>query len=317
MRYRFGPETVQSEIALHGLRAAPSNGTAAIDIRRAAIARSTHVWPASGYREEPAPSGIRLRLWAAADGSRRIRYDYHADFAEFLISPDGSDIRVDASRQDTDHELSTLLEARVMGTAMRLRGNPCLHANALVANGKAIAIGGDSGAGKSSLTWALIQHGCRLLADDLVVVDPAASPLMVHPGRQRLRMWPTSAVRLSVGDQRSAPLYPIAAELEKLAVSDATMAADAPAPLHAIYRLAPRDPSLREAAFGELSQAARLATLDAMLYGAVEIDRDQRRRELAMLATLAERVPVRVLTLPDDLDGLMDLAGRLRARLFA
>lgn len=54
-----------------------------------------------------------------------------------------------------------------------------VHSSALERRGRVIMIAADSGTGKSTTSWALLQHGFRYLSDELSPIDPAR--LDVHP----------------------------------------------------------------------------------------------------------------------------------------
>lgn len=72
------------------------------------------------------------------------------------------------------------------------RGLLPLHAATLVVGGKAIAIAGPSGYGKSTLALALSRRGHLLLSDDVTVLSPATEkggkPLIL-PAYPRLKLW--------------------------------------------------------------------------------------------------------------------------------
>ncbi|MEY2926051.1 MAG: hypothetical protein RL367_528, partial [Pseudomonadota bacterium] len=76
------------------------------------------------------------------------------------------------------------------------RGAIPFHACAVEIDGKAILISGATGAGKSTLTAALVAQGARFIADDLSVVDwyAAQDCFIVQPGRPALRLYPATAV---------------------------------------------------------------------------------------------------------------------------
>lgn len=65
----------------------------------------------------------------------------------------------------------------IISTQLHLHGILFFHAAALTYNGKTIMIVGESGAGKSSVTWGLLQHGFAYLSDELVPVEPG---LRIH-----------------------------------------------------------------------------------------------------------------------------------------
>ncbi|MEI9852226.1 MAG: hypothetical protein WDN24_16755 [Sphingomonas sp.] len=175
---------------------------------------------------------------------------------------------------------------------------------------------GNSGVGKSSLAWALVRQGCRLVTDDMVCLTTSPDGLVVQPGRARLRLWPDSALRLGVSGGDSRVLFPTTFEMEKIGVRDRSAFADAAVPLHAIYKVLPRDAGLRAPAIGAIPAGERLAELAANLHGMIAPGREARKSELALLAQVAATVPLHSLTLPDDLDLLPDMAADLIDRLF-
>ena len=54
-----------------------------------------------------------------------------------------------------------------------------VHSSALERNGGVIMIAAESGTGKSTTAWALLQHGFQYLSDELAPIDPAR--MEVHP----------------------------------------------------------------------------------------------------------------------------------------
>lgn len=314
--YRLGAAGVASEIKLSGLPEARPEFSVDITIRRGAPDEGALDWLDHPEGAEFTPPWAQVDYFRSADGGwYRIRYDYRGHIADFSIRHDGRTITVETSEGETDAELSNLIEGPILGRAMRLAGLPCIHGTALASGGRAIVLMGASGVGKSSLAWALVQQGCGLVTDDMVGIETAAGGLLVHPGRARLRMWPDTARRLGLGATADA-LFPTATEMEKVSVRDRDSFEGSPVPLHAIYRLLPRDPAIKAATIEEMPWGQRLADLAANLHGLLAPDREGRRRELAMLAAVAAAAPVRSLTLPDDLDSLPRMAADLRRRLF-
>ncbi len=56
------------------------------------------------------------------------------------------------------------------------------HASAVVLEGRAVALLGPSGAGKTSVALALCRQKGLFLADDVIALEPAGEQLLVHPG---------------------------------------------------------------------------------------------------------------------------------------
>jgi hypothetical protein len=318
VHYRFGTETVASEIVLPGLIASGNGGRAtAITVRRKQSEDLRAEWsPQPAPQVRPDPSGLSVKRWRSADGRwHRLRYGYRHHFAEFVIRQDGGEVRAHASGEISDGELASLLEGVVLGGAMRLLGNACLHATVLTAEGRAVALLGQSGVGKSSLAWALVRQGCRLLSDDFAAFSLSDEVLLVQPGRTKLRLWPDAAKRLMVGAASVERLYPLVVESEKLVVTDPETVESVPTRLHAIYLLNRRDAGLSEPVIEEMPPGQRLVTLAANLYGVIDPGSEARRKELSVLAKVAAAIRVCALTLPDSLGALPGAAERLRLRL--
>lgn len=93
-------------------------------------------------------------------------------------------------------------------TALTLawRGAIPFHACAVEIDGRAVLILGPPGAGKSSLTAALLDCGALFFADDLSVLAApiAGAPLMLLRGRPAMRQHPDTAVRIDA--EAAAPI---------------------------------------------------------------------------------------------------------------
>ncbi len=84
------------------------------------------------------------------------------------------------------NDIKTFLLGSVFGAILIQRGLLVLHGNALEKNGEAIICLGHTGAGKSTLAYALVKKGWKLLSDDLVVVS---DDFLVLPGIPRIKLW--------------------------------------------------------------------------------------------------------------------------------
>lgn len=317
-RYQLGAAQVVSEMVLTGIAEGETGADVVISIRRGRPDRLDLSWTDHPEGAELTPDWAGVDYRRSTEGSwYRVSYDYHGHIADFGIRADGREIIVHAGDGEADAEVANLIEGPILARATRLAGCPCLHATALALDGRAIALMGPSGVGKSSLAWALIEHGCRLISDDMVGITLGADGPLAHPGRTCLRMWPDSVKRLGVGDGLAAVLFPTTAELAKIGVRDPGQGPRLPVPLHAVYRLSPRRAGLCSAMIDDLPPGERLAELAANLHGMIAPARAQRQGELALLARVAARTPIRSLTLPDDLGLLAGTAQDLKQRLFA
>jgi len=317
--YRFGTERVASEIVLPGLLASSSSDRpAAITVRRERPEDIAAEWsPHAEQHIRPDQVGLRVRRFRSADGRwHRLRFGYRHHFAEFVIRRDGSEVRACAGGEISDTELAALLEGVILGGALRLLGNVCLHATVLTVHGRAVALMGQSGAGKSSLALALLRQGCRLLSDDFAALDISGDQVLARPGRTRLRLWPDVVNRLSTGEADVERLYPVVKGLRRFVVSAFGAVEREPTRLLAIYLLNRRVAGLNGPVIEETMPGERLAILAANLYGSIDPGTEARRKELAKLAKVAAAVRACKLTLPDSLDALPSVAEHLRLRLF-
>lgn len=317
-RYQLGAAQVVSEMVLTGIAEGETRAEVVISVKRGRPDRLALSWEdhLEGAEMTPDWVGVRYRRSSTSDWYR-VSYDYRGHIADFGIRADGREIIVHAGDDEADSEVANLIEGPILARATRLAGRPCLHATALEVDGRAIALMGASGVGKSSLAWALIEQGCRLVADDMVGLTLGPEGILAHPGRTCLRMWPDSVARLGVGENRAAVLFPTTSELAKVGVRDPGQSPRLPVPLHAVYRLSPRRADLSCPVIEELPSGERLAELAANLHGMIAPPRPQRQAELALMAQVAAHAPIRSLTLPDDLGSLAPTAKDLRQRLFA
>lgn len=317
-RYQLGAAQVVSEMPLTGLAEGDVGSETEIRLRRGRPEELDRSWLDHPEGAELTPDWVGVHYRRSTDGDWfRVSYDYHGHVADFGIRADGREIIVHAGDGEADAEVANLIEGPILARATRLAGRPCLHATALASGGRAIALMGPSGVGKSSLAWALIEQGCGLVSDDMVGVTIGADGPMAHPGRTCLRMWPDSVGRLGVGEGLAAVLFPTTTELAKIGVRDPGQGPRVPVPLHAVYRLSPRRAGLCHAVIDDLPPGERLAELAANLHGMIAPAKALRQNELALLAKVAARTPIRSLTLPDDLGVLARTAQDLKRRLFA
>jgi hypothetical protein len=209
-----------------------------------------------------------------------------------------------------------------LGLALWLesRGFPCLHANALAADGRAFGLIGESHAGKTTLTVALLRRGFSLVSDDLLVLAERRARFWAMPGLPAVRMWPDTITGL-MPISSAASMERVHAGFEKRWVPAQRISPSAVAhkaqPLTVLYLLE-RDltgsrhhVTLEPVPPGEalVSLLTHSAIGDAVTALGVE------GRRLECLARLVERVPVQRLRYPHGLEWLPQMAEVLAADL--
>lgn len=95
----------------------------------------------------------------------------------------------DANRapEDNGHLFSFAQTALLNTLAGLLPEHHLFHGAALTRNGSGLILAGASGQGKSSLSLALVKHGCRFLSDDIACVHPAKNQLEPFARKLNLR----------------------------------------------------------------------------------------------------------------------------------
>lgn len=203
-----------------------------------------------------------------------------------------------------------------LGQALRLAGRLVLHGDAVAVHGGALAWLGNKGAGKSTLAAAFVAAGYPLLTDDQIVIWPQADGVGIAPGIMRLHLWPESLPVMGSAQDIERFDQPFAIFPKGfLAVTppDTLPAPRAVTPLRAIYILQPRRPDLTTPLIETPSAGAgfdRLYT-HCLARRIMPLTADERRSEFQAVGELYRRVPVRLLTLPNDLARLPDVVQRL------
>ena len=95
----------------------------------------------------------------------------------------------------SENDLTTFLLGSILSICLIQRGLLVLHANALEKDGKSIICLGESGVGKSTLAFILMNQGWNLLADDLVAIN---NEDYVLPGVSRIKLWANTLKELDI-----------------------------------------------------------------------------------------------------------------------
>lgn len=119
----------------------------------------------------------------------------------------GCEIIVDALHGVPERNVRLFLLGSAMGLLLHQRGLFPLHANAVVLDGRAIAVAGASGAGKSTLAAWFTRQGLQLVGDDVIVLRPSEKGMVALPGPPRVRLWREALDTFGLGSEGLEPSY--------------------------------------------------------------------------------------------------------------
>jgi hypothetical protein len=252
---------------------------------------------------EPVMDGVTAVL---SGGPARYRLAYD-DTGIFEITDRGRRIvwhRPGGAAPDPGHVRADVL-GRVMAVALHAAGIPALHGSAVVLHDAGVAFVAPKGYGKSTTAAALVRAGAALLSDDIVAVLPGRRPEVVT-GVPAVHLWRDAAAQI-----RGAPVPGDDALKARIDWGGAERSWNTPAPLAAVYLLAPARPEAdavlhRErlppvtAALTLVGQAKIGALLGPANAGAL----------LEACAALSAQVPVYRLVIPRNLARIDDLVRR-------
>jgi hypothetical protein len=110
----------------------------------------------------------------------------------------GGETVVEPAPEADEASVTALLESTVRAFALAQRGMFALHAGAVSIGGRAVAVCGDRGAGKSTTVLALAQRGHALLADDVCPLEVSGPGVVHRPARRATRVAPETAEALGL-----------------------------------------------------------------------------------------------------------------------
>ena len=248
-------------------------------------------WPAD------APGARTIGTIPAADGAVVLSIVRHAD-GTYVVDAPGRGMHCVAS--DGRSVVSAmpegggerLLYAQVLPLAAVLQGMACFHAGAVVIDGRALAVIGGAGAGKSTLAAALLDEGAGFLTDDVLTVGRDGPVVEAFPGPPFATLAPDQHARL--GPRASAALGPPVGDDGKLQFRP--RAPEGPAPLGAVVLL---DRGEHETLRMVPEEGVTSLLLAAAFVPYVE-DPPLLAAFLDVCAAVAAEVPVRRLVAPAD-----------------
>ena len=272
--------------------------------------------PAPGSRESHdvyvAPL---LRVSRTAEG-----YYFAYPDAQFLVGESGEHIIAGTAPGSSVEDTCTYLVGPVMSFALRLRGCVSLHASVVIVDGRALALCGAPGAGKSSSAAAFSQMGYGVLSEDVAALQESNHGFAVHPGYPRVNLWP-DAVAALWGTADALPTITPNWEKRYLRLScreapkRAGMGPDGvtfhheAAPLSAIYVLEGR--SKEGTRLRSLRPMEALLALTSNTHSWYLLNPAMRAHEFNLLIRLVRHVPISAAVAPDGLGDIRSLCRQL------
>ena len=147
----------------------------------------------------------------------------------------GKEIIIEPYPGADDESIRLFLLGSALGALLFQRCLLLIHGNAIEVNGGCLVCVGDSGAGKSTLAAAFLQHGNRLLADDVVPVDANG---LATPGFPRIKLWGETARQLGIETDGLRRIMP---DMDKFNVPLGERFCDTPLPVKWVYVLEPSE----------------------------------------------------------------------------
>jgi len=238
------------------------------------------------------------------DGDVRVSWPRIGTF----VVRGGAEIVVTAASGVSRGLLRLYLLGPVFAALLHQRGYFLLHASAVSIGGRAVALLGDSLAGKSTAAAAFVQRGHGFLADDVVALSPSADgAVAVLPAFPQLKLWPDSAEALRLGSN----LPCVCPGVDKRAVRVRARFVTQSQPIVCAYVLE-SGPSL---AVEPLTAPAALFSLMRHTYGVRTFYATRARAHFSKCVAIARRLSLRRLSATPSLASVSDLVRAVEADL--
>ena len=266
------------------------------------------------FRIGKVPQGLEKPDHVGPDFQTRGRCEYLVALpgSGRILVQGGNKITVEPDPGTDPADTRAFLTGPVQAVLWHQRGLLPLHASVVARDGRAAAIAGASGTGKSTLAAALAGRGLEVLADDICVVDvPAGAAPTALPGIRRLRLWRDALEHLQIPTQK----LPQALGGKEKFLLDCSEPLNGPRRLVAVVVLMPE--ASGAVAIERLRGALAVATIRSVVHMS-EVARAL-ARDLDIFTVLARLVAAGVtvwrLRFPADLASLNETAARVLAAL--
>ncbi len=162
----------------------------------------------------------------------RIHFSNHK--GSFVVT-DGTTIKIRPKKGVPMNDLTPFVFGYCIAMVFWQRGKLAIHCSAVKWGEQALMVCGGSGSGKSTLTTRLLEQGCKLLTDDVAVVDVTSEGrVLVLPAFPQQKLCRDAVVR---NDLNTEELLYIDEDRDKFAVSRVEEFCSEATPLGAIISL--------------------------------------------------------------------------------
>ncbi len=220
----------------------------------------------------------------------------------------------------TSEDLATYLLGPVMGFVLRRRSILALHASAVFIGGQAVALCGESQAGKSTTAAALTLRGIPVLCEDITPFIEKDGKFQVEPGYPRVCLWPDAVEKLFGAPDALPQLTPTWEKFFLPLDGRNAKFEEHRQDIGAVYVFSPRVDEADAPRIETMSFREALLSLVQNTYMNWLLNREQRAAEFDALGKLVMQVPIRRIVPHLDLGrigALCDLIVADADRLFA
>ena len=275
-------------------------GTADLEVRVADIERIDRLCGGVPLLPE---AGTWHRHAFLGDGGVYLRWE---DMFACVVEGSGKRIWIASLGAASTESLHVYFLGHAIGVALAVMGEEPLHATVVARPGRCVALMGESGAGKSTLAAYLVSRGAMLVTDDLLRIAIDGRGVCAYPGPRRIKLMPDSKARYLGAQAQGVPMHPLSGKfILPLAPG---MMHEGPARLDELILLDWPEEDVPEPRLETPTQRDAMLRVIAGTCVMRVTDAARLARQFAFAQELVERLPVRRLLQPNDLDRLPEAA---------
>ena len=128
--------------------------------------------------------------WLSSGITKSNYYILRFSDIDFFISPSGTEIFYDESRNISKSEIIHKFFNQILPMTMNYLDKEVIHASSILVSGEAIAFVGNGGYGKSTIAASLIKEGNKLISDDAVPLILNHNKIYTASGLNTINLWP-------------------------------------------------------------------------------------------------------------------------------